>query len=175
MMLIVCCTIFPFSFTEENTTMHKPHPNNSRSFWVTFLIGCALMAGVDEIIFHQLLGWHHFYDQSTPAIGLLSDGLLHAAELIGLIAGFFLFADLRRDHTLAPMWGWAGFFFGLGSFQVFDGIIDHKVLRLHQIRYGVDNLFVYDLLWNLVGVAFILIGIWLIFRARAVSSDDVRA
>jgi uncharacterized membrane protein len=29
---------------------------------------------------------------------------------------------------------------GLGGFQPFDGRIDHKVLRGHQIRYGVPLL-----------------------------------
>jgi uncharacterized membrane protein len=28
---------------------------------------------------------------------------------------------------------------GLGAFQVFDGIVDHKLLQLHQVRYGVDT------------------------------------
>lgn len=125
------------------------------------------MAAIDEIVFHQLLAWHHFYDRSTPAIGLLSDGLLHAVELIAIVAGFFLFADLRRSHTLVPMWAWSGFFLGSGAFQIFDGIIDHKVLRLHQIRYGVDDIFVYDLLWNLAGVVLMLVGVWLAIRARS--------
>lgn len=144
--------------------------NPSRSLWVTFLIGFSLMAGIDEIVFHQLLAWHHFYDRSTPDISLLSDGLLHAAELIGLIAGFFLFADLRRGHELAPRWAWAGLFYGLGGFQLFDGIVDHKLLRVHQVRYGVDNLFFYDLVWNLAGVVLLLIGVWLTIKARSASS-----
>lgn len=119
---------------------NRPHVEASRSMWTTFLIGMGLMAAIDEIIFHQLLAWHHFYDRSTPAIGLLSDGLLHAGELIAIVAGFFLFADLRRRQALMPMWAWSGFFLGSGGFQLFDGIIDHKVLQLHQVRY-VENLF----------------------------------
>jgi len=55
----------------------------------TILIGIGLMAAVDEIVFHQVLSWHHFYDRATPPIALLSDGLLHSAELMLLIAGFF--------------------------------------------------------------------------------------
>ena len=141
-------------------------PDVSRSRWTGVIIGVGMMAAVDEIVFHQLLAWHHFYDQSTLEIGLLTDGLLHAAELIALVAGFFLFADLRRRHALVPLWAWAGFFLGLGGFQLFDGIIDHKVLRLHQVRYGV-YLLPYDVAWNLAGVLLLLIGIWLTFRARA--------
>ena len=49
--------------------------NTSRSRWGGVLIGIGLMAAVDEIIFHKQLGWHHFYDGATPAMGLLSDGL----------------------------------------------------------------------------------------------------
>lgn len=129
------------------------------------------MAAVDEIVFHQLLQWHHFFDLSTPAIGILSDGLLHAAELLALVAGFFSVADLARKNALVPSWAWAGFFFGAGGFQIFDGLVNHKLLRIHQIRYGVD-LFVYDLTWNLAGLALLLIGVWIYSRARP---TDARA
>lgn len=128
-----------------------------RSIWVSAVIGVAVMAAVDEIVFHQLLAWHHFYDRSTPDVALLSDGMLHTAELVLLVAGFFLFADLRRRGTLAGGPAWAGFLLGAGGFQLFDGIIDHKVLRLHQVRYDVD-LLPYDLAWNIAGLLLLLAG-----------------
>ncbi|WP_158861310.1 DUF2243 domain-containing protein [Lunatibacter salilacus] len=62
----------------------------SSSIWAGVFLGIGIMAGIDEIVFHQLLAWHHFYDLSTTEIGLLSDGLLYASELIALVAGFFL-------------------------------------------------------------------------------------
>jgi uncharacterized membrane protein len=133
------------------------HPAR-RSIAAAALLGAALMAAVDEIVFHQLLGWHHFYDRSTASIGLVSDGLLHAAELVALVAGSFLLADLARQQALVTRAAVAGLFLGLGGFQVFDGIVDHKLLRLHQIRYGVD-LLPYDLAWNLSGLALLTIGI----------------
>ncbi len=105
-----------------------------RSLWVCALIGVAVMAAVDVIVFHQILSWHHFYDRSTSEVALMSDGLLHAAELVMLVAGFFLFADLRRRGTLAPRAAVPGLFLGLGAFQLWDGIVDHKLLRLHQVR-----------------------------------------
>jgi uncharacterized membrane protein len=124
---------------------------------VAALIGAAVMAAVDEIVFHQILGWHHFYDCSTADVGLLSDGLLHTAELLALVAGFFLYADLRRRQALAPAHARAGFVLGLGIFQLFDGIVDHKLLRLHQVRYGVD-VTPYDWAWNLGGLILLLVG-----------------
>jgi len=131
---------------------------------VCALIGAAVMAAVDEIVFHQVLAWHHFYDRSTPAVGLLSDGLLHTAELLALVAGFTLYADLRRRGALSVPHAWAGLFLGLGGFQLFDGVVDHKVLRLHQVRYGVD-LLPYDLAWNAAGLVLLAVGAALYVRA----------
>ncbi|WP_074994964.1 DUF2243 domain-containing protein [Streptomyces prasinopilosus] len=152
-----------------NASVHRSpasgaRPEPRRSMVVCGVIGAAVMAAVDEIVFHQVLGWHHFYDRSTTGVGLLSDGLLHTAELLALVAGFFLYADLRRRGTLAPAHAWAGLFLGLGAFQLFDGIVDHKLLRLHQIRYGVD-LAPYDWAWNLGGLALLLTGVVLGVRA----------
>jgi uncharacterized membrane protein len=142
---------------------------------VASAIGVGIMAAVDEIVFHQILGWHHFYDRSTPQIGLLSDGLLHTAELVIVVAGFFAFADLRRRRALAPMSAWAGFFLGMGAFQLFDGIVDHKLLRLHQVRYGVADLFAYDLAWNAAGAILLLIGAGLAWLGRAEGAPTPRS
>jgi uncharacterized membrane protein len=141
---------------------------------VAAAIGVGIMAAVDEIVFHQILGWHHFYDRSSPQIGLLSDGLLHTAEIVVLVAGFFAFADLRRRRALAPVSAWAGFFLGLGAFQLFDGMVNHKLLGLHQVRYGVDNLFAYDLAWNAAAAILLLIGAWLGWRSRIEGSPAPR-
>ncbi len=40
---------------------------------------------------------------------------------------------------------------------MFDGIVDHKVLRVHQVRYGVD-VTPYDWAWNLAGLLLLLVG-----------------
>jgi uncharacterized membrane protein len=130
------------------------------------MIGVGVMAAVDEIVFHQILAWHHFYDRSTSDIALLSDGLLHAAELVLVVAGFFFYADLRRRRALAPRSVLAGLFLGLGGFQLFDGLVNHKVLGLHQVRYGVD-LLPYDLAWNLTGGALLAVGLALLVASRS--------
>lgn len=149
-------------------------PETSRSFWVAVLLGAGIMAAVDEIIFHQLLAWHHFYDRSTAEWALFSDGVLHAAELIALVAGFFFLSDLKRRQTLSQRWAWSGFFVGAGGFQLFDGIIDHKVLKVHQIRYGVDNLWVYDLVWNVAALLLILVGLAIGLKARSDQKNTLR-
>ena len=148
------------------TSRSAAPPDARRSLWAAVLVGVGVQAAVDEIVFHQLLRWHNFYDLSTPVVGVVSDGVLHAGSLLALVGGVFLIADLGRRGALAPAWLWAGALLGAGGFQVFDGVVDHKVLRVHQVRYGVD-LLPYDLAWNAAGLALLAVGWTLVRRARA--------
>lgn len=136
-----------------------------RSLWAAVLIGIGVMAAIDEIVFHQLLQWHHFFDFGTPVLGIISDGLLHAFELLAIVVGVFIVLDLSQRKRLAIPWAMAGFFWGMGGFQLFDGLINHKILRLHQIRYGVDPL-LYDVVWNGAAIVLLLVGSWLYYRAK---------
>jgi uncharacterized membrane protein len=121
--------------------------------------GVGLMAGVDQVVFHQLLGWHHLYDGSTGRVGVVTDGLLHAAELAVLVTGVLLLVRLARRGALATRSAVAGLLLGAGGFQLFDGLVNHKVLGLHQVRNGVADLLPYDVAWNLAGVALIVAGL----------------
>lgn len=136
-----------------------------RNFWSGFLFGIGFIAFMDEAVFHQLLRWHHFYDKSTTDIGLISDGLFHAFSWFATIAGLFLLADIRRRNGFWFKRWMAGVFIGVGGFQLYDGIIQHKIMRLHQIRY-VENVLFYDIVWNVVAAIILLIGIYLLRRTK---------
>lgn len=146
-------------------TPDPTQPDARRSTLTGGALGIALMAAVDEIVFHQLLGWHHFYDRSTSQVGLLSDGLLHAAELVLLVASGFLVADLARRRALHRRSLAGGTLAGAGLFQLFDGLVNHKVLGLHQVRYDVD-LLPYDVAWNVAGALLLAVGALVLASAR---------
>lgn len=143
-----------------------PAPDRPRSLRAGLMLGVAAMAAVDEVVFHQLLSWHSFYDRSTPDVALLSDGLLQTAYLALLVAGFFGLADLRRRDAVAPRSLRAAFLTGVGAFQLFDGVVDHKVLGLHQVRAGVDDLLPYDLAWDGAALVLVVVGLLLLRRTR---------
>jgi uncharacterized membrane protein len=136
-----------------------------RSLVSGLLIGLGVAGFLDETVFHQLLHWHHFYDGGTTALGLVSDGYFHAGSWLAIVAGLFLFADLQRRHATDRRRIWAGGLIGWGAFQVYDGLIQHKVLHLHQIRYGVP-LLPYDVAWNLSGALAIVLGLALLVLGR---------
>lgn len=73
----------------------------------------------------------------------------------------------RCSHQGAAL---AGFFIGMGGFQLFDGIVDHKILRLHQIRYGIDNLLLYDIVWDTAGAILLLAGLVLSRRVATAAA-----
>lgn len=130
------------------------------------LFGVGIAAFVDETVFHQLLHWHHFYDRSTPAAGLVSDGIFHAFGFFATVAALFLFADLRRRQSLRVRHWWAGLLLGAGGFQLYDGTVQHKLLDLHQIRYGVE-LAPYDWTWNVLAALMVVAGAVLLRTAHA--------
>jgi uncharacterized membrane protein len=127
------------------------------------LIGVGVAAFLDETLFHQLLHWHHFYDKSTSTAGLVSDGYFHAFGWLAVVGGLFLFADLQRRRASDRRRVLGGGFLGWGAFQLYDGLFQHKVLGLHQIRYGVD-LVPYDVVWNVAGGLGVVIGLVLLLR-----------
>ncbi|MFD9485421.1 DUF2243 domain-containing protein [Streptomyces sp. NPDC059991] len=153
-----------------STPRRRPPPDYGtvrprRSAWSGVLIGVGIAAFVDETVFHQLLHWHHFYDKSTPGVGLVSDGLFHAFGWFAVVIGLVLVADLRRRGALTG-WGLTGgILLGAGFFQLYDGTIQHKLLKLHQIRYHVD-LVPYDWTWNVLAVIFLVVGAVLVRNSR---------
>ena len=132
---------------------------NTRSlnFWSGIFFGLGAIAFIDETVFHQLLHWHHFYDKSTLAVGLISDGLFHAFSWFATVASLFIVAYLRKLRAWDKRRWLGASVLGAGVFQLYDGIIQHKIFRLHQIRYDVE-IFYYDLVWNVLAIFMILIG-----------------
>ncbi|WP_419716660.1 DUF2243 domain-containing protein [Bacillus infantis] len=142
------------------------------------LFGVGLAAFLDEAVFHQLLHWHHFYDLSTTAAGLVSDGLFHAFSWFATVVALFMLADLRRRAAWWRKRWMSGVMLGSGGFNFYDGTIQHKLMRIHQIRYEVEIL-PYDLAWNAIALFFILLGTMLFLKTnkqlrRAGAAPDAR-
>jgi uncharacterized membrane protein len=137
--------------------------------WSGVLIGIGIAAFIDETVFHQLLHWHHFYDRSTPAVGLVSDGLFHAFGWFAMVIGLVMVIDLVRRTGLSGRGLAGGILMGAGGFQLYDGTVQHKILRLHQIRYHVD-IAPYDWAWNIIALLILAVAVWLlreVLRRRA--------
>lgn len=150
----------------KNRNKLSRQPFKQKNLWSGILFGLGFAAFVDEVIFHQLLHWHKFYDLSSTSVGLISDGLFHAFSWFATVGSLYLVADLRRRQGLwVKMW-WSGKLIGAGGFQLYDGLIQHKLMRIHQIRYHVDLIY-YDIIWNVLAFVMILIGFILYQKAKS--------
>lgn len=142
------------------------------------LIGIGIAGTVDEVVFHQLLDWHHFLEQApdgppVPAaarrVGLVSDGVFHMGATLALAAGLVLVprgSQLRgagRRLTGAVL-------AGAGGFNLYDGVVQHVILRLHPVRRGVEDLLPYDAAWIGVALALLAAGLVLLRRRPTASS-----
>ena len=61
---------------------------------------------------------------------------------------------------------WGSVLAGAGAFNVYDGTVQHKLLRLHQVREGVANEAPYDLVFIGVALLTLVAGIALLRRAK---------
>jgi uncharacterized membrane protein len=139
-------------------------------FWPGVLTGIGLAGTLDEVVLHQLLGWHHFYDRSTPTVGLVSDGLFHLFSTAVLVVGIIQLVERRRTSPDPPRLALAGILLGAGGFNLYDGTIQHKLLGLHQVRAGAPNNLPYDLAFLAIAAALALAGALLLRQARQPAS-----
>ena len=141
-------------------------------FWPGVLAGIGIAGTLDEVVLHQLLGWHHFYDRSTPTIGLVSDGLFHLFSTVVLVIGLIQLVERRRTTPDPPRVALAGSLRGAGGFNLYDGTIQHKLLRLHQVREGVPDNLPYDLAFIALAATLALAGALILRHTRQPTPDD---
>lgn len=141
------------------------------------ILGVGAIGTVDQVVLHEWLQWHNFYVHTTEFWRLFIDGIFHMVTAGLLCLGAALLWEWR--HRLGVVRSaraiGAGVLFGMGGFQLFDGIVNHKILQLHPVREGVDNILPYDVAFN--GLALLLLlGGWLLWRgAQAQERDALRS
>jgi uncharacterized membrane protein len=134
--------------------------------WGAGLLGVGLAGTLDEVVFHQLLGWHHFYDRSNVTVALVSDGLFHLVSTGAIVIGGVLLWRARRLGPLDWRRTCGSILVGAGAFNLYDGTIQHKVLRLHQVREGVGSDAPYDLAFIGGALLILTVGLALMWRAK---------
>ena len=147
------------------------------------LIGIGMGGFVDGIALHQIAQWHHMLSNIVPPhtmetmrVNMTWDGLFHALTWVITLVGILQLrsAAYTRDPIPSAQAFTGQLILGWGMFNLVEGIIDHQLLGLHNVR-EVPNYTVYNLTFLVVGgVLFIVIG-WLLMRAGSrVSSNRIR-
>lgn len=139
-------------------------------------IGFGFGAVIDVVLFHLVFQTHHllsgFYDPHSVdglRTNIMYDGLFTLFMLGVMIVGLALVWRVvnRADHRLSGRFLLGAIVVGMGVFNVFDGVVDHYVLDLHNVVHETG-------VWNphwVVGSTVLLVAGWLILR----SADGYRA
>ena len=135
--------------------------------WPAVLVGVGVAGSLDEIVLHQLLRWHHFYDRGSAAAGLIADGIFHLGSTAALAGGLVLLVRRWRAGREPRRQAVGGVLLGAGAFNLYDGIVQHKLLGLHQVRAGAPNNFPYDLGFIGLAVVVLLAGLLMLRTTRS--------
>jgi uncharacterized membrane protein len=130
--------------------------------WPAVLVGIGAAGSLDEIVLHQLLRWHHFYDRGSQAAGLIADGVFHLGSTAVLAVGLVLLVQRWRAGSGPPRRAVAGILVGAGGFNLYDGLVQHKLLGLHQVRAGAPDNLPYDLAFVGLAAVVLLAGLLLL-------------
>jgi uncharacterized membrane protein len=138
----------------------------------SMVLGIGLGGFIDGIVLHQVLQWHEMLSAKIPAtdyvgksVNMFWDGIFHFFCLIVVLVGVVMLWKLmgRKDvHRSGKLLG-GGMLLGWGLFNIVEGVIDHHILKLHNVMelspdHGVAN-------YSFLGVSVLmLIGGYMLVR-----------
>lgn len=128
------------------------------------ILGIGLGGFIDGIALHQVLQWHEMLSNKIPpttvlgkTVNMFWDGVFHAFCLLVVLTGVILLWRLlwRKDIDRSGKLLGGGLLLGWGMFNVIEGIIDHHLLKLHNVREISSNPDAWN--WGFLGVSAIMI------------------
>lgn len=148
-----------------------------RSLLAAGVFGFGFSGLIDVLVLHHVLQWHHLlsgiYPQTTMAglrTNILADGLFSLGMLVVTCVGAGLLwqSERRTDVPLAlrPVAGAA--VIGLGAFDLYDVVVDHVLLGLHQPLSQGGR---YNPHWAVVSLLFLAAGYY-VYRTGVKRQTD---
>lgn len=131
------------------------------------VLGIGIGGFVDGIVLHQILQWHEMLSAKVPAtnyvgksVNMFWDGIFHFFTLIVTLVGIVLLWKLskRTDANRSGYLLSGGLLTGWGLFNLIEGVIDHQILKLHNVRELTDNPQAYNLAFLGISVVMLLAG-----------------
>jgi uncharacterized membrane protein len=173
----------------ERTHLHEARAMPRDAVLAPWLfLGIGVGGLIDGIVFHQILQWHNMVsavappgDVDTLRFNMLADGLFHGfAVLMTLLGLALLWRAVRTGRTAgaSATGAFGGLLAGVGLFNLVEGIVNHHVLKLHNVREVADPT-PYNLGFLLLG-GVLPLALGVLLRQRAINaplrarSDDLR-
>ncbi len=164
------------TLSEDHIEKQQKQKQSRRSALLTgLLLGIGIAAFLDETLLHQLLQWHTFYWYTDQRGRLLSDGLFHAFSTLLLLWGTLRLWQGRTTWNSANRnLIFAAVLIGIGGFNLYDGLIQHIILRFHIVNELIcstsashQNTFLgicaadipYEIVFDLIALFILIVGL----------------
>lgn len=140
------------------------------------VFGVGFSGLIDVLVLHHVLQWHHLVSGIYPTntveglrTNIFADGLFSIGMVVvmGVGAGLLWQSERRTDAPLAvrPLFGSA--LVGLGVFDLYDAVVDHAILGLHQPLSQGGR---YNPHWIVVSLLFVAAG-YLVYRSGTTDGE----
>jgi uncharacterized membrane protein len=145
------------------------------------ILGIGVGGFIDGIVLHQILQWHEMLSNKIPAtnyvgksVNMFWDGIFHAFTLIVTLVGIILLWKLlyRKDINRSGYLFTGGMLIGWGVFNIVEGVIDHHLLKLHNVREISANPEIWNYGFLGLSIILILIGYALTRKAKHVHESS---
>lgn len=139
------------------------------------ILGIGVGGFIDGIVLHQILQWHEMLSAKVPptdyvgkSVNMFWDGIFHAFTLIVTLIGIILLWKLlhRKDINRSGYLLSGGMLLGWGAFNIVEGVIDHHLLKLHNVREISSNPEAWNFGFLGLSIVIILVGIVLTRKAH---------
>lgn len=157
-------------FFKKRYAHHAPNPMPLLT--AALVLGIGLGGFVDGIVLHQILQWHEMLSAKLPPTTLLAksvnmfwDGVFHAFCLVVTLIGLGMLWKVgkRQDASRSGNLLAGGMLAGWGIFNIVEGVIDHQILKLHNVREITDNVAAWN--FGFLGFSVVLLGAgWALVR-----------
>ncbi|HEY0030582.1 MAG TPA: DUF2243 domain-containing protein [Bacteroidia bacterium] len=133
----------------------------------SMVLGMGLGGFFDGILFHQILQFHEMVSYQVPPTSLDSqnlnmfwDGIFHFFCLLVVLIGVLLQWRLhfRNDVSHSGKLLGGGLLLGWGLFNIVEGVINHHLLKLHNVNEFADNPSAWNLGFLVISLLLIIIG-----------------
>lgn len=130
------------------------------------VLGIGMGGFVDGIVLHQILQWHEMLSSKIPpnnlvakSVNMFWDGIFHAFCLLVVLAGVVMLWKVGRrpDADRGGHLLWGGLLAGWGVFNILEGIMDHHLLKLHNVRETTDHVAAWN--FGFLGFSVLLLGV----------------
>jgi uncharacterized membrane protein len=158
-----------YRYANAHATLLNPIPFT----FASLILGVGIGGFIDGIVFHQILQWHGMLTNQLPpntvdakSINMFWDGMFHIFTLLVVLTGVIALWKVSRLNYVEKSGKllMGGLLSGWGIFNLLEGLINHHIFNLHNVRDNVADGDYYNYAFLLFSAILLFVGALIISK-----------